>query len=236
MALYRLITAWKVFYMLKMSPLNLMGFLWIWGWVSLCCLAESPIKTLTPKSKTAPQKTIGVSPKKLQPKVVEAPLPISTLESVSFSALLGTPLIHENFNEKRFAALTQHFLFSIPIQRLDPSLFLHFETGPGFSFARLTFESPPLSYTHLFLLVPAHVRLIYSISKSFHLEAYSGIMLRAVEYDSRDTTDGGTRWVKGSDLLNADGGLGFDYNISSPLKIRALVGYQFLLAGMELTL
>jgi len=160
----------------------------------------------------------------------------STFESVSFSALFGTPLIYENFYEKRFSAFGNFYLFSIPLVRMNRSLFLHIETGPSFTFSKLSFENPPQSYNHLFLTAPARFRLIYSVSKNFHLETFAGVMLRPIEYDSRKTTDGGTHSVKGPNFITADFGAGVDYNVSPPLKIRVLAGYLFLAGGLELTL
>ena len=208
---------------------------------SLVILAEPAPKQLIPKSKNRPPTLSNPSPERPQPKAllrsakIHDPLHPSSFESTSFSILLGTPLIREDFYEKRFAALGNLYLFSLPLVTLKPDFFLHFETGPAFSFARLTFENPPLRYSHIYLLIPAHFRLIYSLTKQFHLEAFAGAMLRPIEYDSRTTTDGGTHAVKDSRFFSPDGGLGLDYNISTPLKIRFLVGYLFLSGGMELT-
>ncbi len=200
--------------------------------------AENNPKLLKPKSQSVPKPlerpNQPLKTKTLLPAKVQQPVRPSGFESVSYSILVGTPLIHESFYEKRFAALSNLHLFSIPIYRIAPELFLHFETGPGFSFARLTFENPPLQYSHIFILVPAHFRLIYTVRETFHLEVFAGAMLRPIEYDSRTTTDGGTRWLKGSSLFQGDVGLGLNYNLNPAIKLRMQLGYQFLAGGLEL--
>ncbi len=208
--------------------------------------SKSGPQLLTPKSSTAPKNSVNLEqpitqPNLLRPKGYPSPPKIdpiksSTFESVSFSALLGTPLGYENFYEKRFASFGNFYLFSIPIFRLNRVLFLHLETGPGFSFAKLTFENPPQNYSHLFLVAPVRFRLIYSLSPNLHLEGLAGVMLRPIEYDSRETTDGGTHAVKGANFITGDVGVGLDYNLTPPLKVRLLIGYLFLAGGLELTL
>lgn len=201
--------------------------------------AKSDPKILTPKSQTPASQSMKHeslrSDPKLSPAKFRDPIEPSSFESTSFSALVGTPLIREDLYEKRFAALGNFYLFSFPLLKLEKNLFLHFETGPSFSFAKLEFQNPPLKYAHIYLLVPAHLRLIYSLTRTFHFETFAGVMLRPIEYDSRSTTDGGTHSVKDSRFLSPEGGIGFDYNFSPPLKVRFLVGYLFLSGGMELT-
>jgi len=199
--------------------------------------AENQPKKLVPKSILSPKRDSNL-PRPKTPKAQNNPTKAqpSTFESVSFSVLLGTPLIHENFFEKRFGAVGNFHLFSIPLFKLSPPCFVHFEAGPGFTLSKLTFQNPSQTFTHVFLVAPIHLRLIYSVSRDFHIEGYSGVMLRPIEYDSRNTSDGGTHSVKGSNFMTADVGLGLDYNISPPLKIRLLAGYLFLAGGIELTL
>lgn len=227
--------------MAKITPQFISVFLVVLACFCSLNLAQTPPRVLTPKSKASPQTPVSPAQPKsarknyLQPAKVSDHIQTSSFESTSFSALIGTPLIYESFYEKRFAALGNFFLFSIPLYTVSPNFFFHVETGPSFSFARLTFENPPLQYSHIYLLIPAHFRVIYSVSRNFHLEGFAGVMLRPIEYDSRTTSDGGTHRVKDSRFLSPDGGLGLDYNISQPIKIRFLVGYLFLSGGMELT-
>ncbi|MSP18523.1 MAG: hypothetical protein EXR74_03015 [Bdellovibrionales bacterium] len=207
-------------------------------------LAESSPKMLIPKVKAVQPK---IQPK-IRPKInllrpeglddfpIELPLRFNTFNSISFSLLIGTPLIYESFYETRFGSFGDFFLFSIPLLTLNKNTFFHLETGPGFTFTRLTFENPPQKYTHLYLVAPIRFRFIYSLSRNFHFEAFAGVVLRPIEYDSRSTSDGGTRRVKGAAFLSGDGGMGIDYYLTSPLKVRLLVGYLFLSAGLELTL
>lgn len=199
--------------------------------------AETQPRKLVPKSILSP----ATKPNLARPKVLKNPKIIlkkapNSFESVSFSILLGTPLIHENFYDKRFAALGNFHLFSIPILHPSEPWFIHFEAGPGFTLSKLTFQNPPQTFTHLYLVAPLRFRVIYSITDKFHMEGFAGVMLRPIEYDSRKTTDGGTHSVKGSNLISADVGVGFDYTLSPPLKIRLLAGYLFLSGGLELTL
>jgi len=227
-----------------------------YAWVLIAILttlvasAEEPTKMLVPKAlgpKNPPAPIKSPAQPHFTSSTPKVSLPVeevfpnaesyvtSTFDSVSFSVLMGTPLLGETFSDKRFASFGDFFLFSIPLFKLNKNLFVHLETGPGFTFARLIFDSPPQKYSHLYLVAPVRIRVIRSFSKSFHMEAFAGIMLRPIEYDSRSTTDGGTRGVKGKDLISGDAGFGLDYNISPPLKIRILAGYLFLAGGLELT-
>jgi hypothetical protein len=225
-----------------------------WGLIAILVTravwAEDPPKMLSPKSlapKTSPtQLNPSTQPSVTRPTYKQNPpneenfsnfesYATSSFDSVSFSVLMGTPLMGETFSDKRFASFGDFFLFSIPLLKPSKNLFIHLETGPGFTFARLTFDAPPQKYSHLYLVAPVRFRFIRSFSKNFHIEAFAGIMLRPIEYDSRTTTDGGTHWIKGKELISADAGLGLDYNISPPLKIRILAGYLFLAGGLELT-
>ena len=236
--------ALKVFYMTKKIGCLFGVGLAVLGLFAQLALGESSPKMLIPKAKAVQPKlqpktqtkTNLLRPEGLDDLPIDLPVRFNSFNSVSFSLLTGTPLIYESFYETRFGSFGDFFLFSIPLLALDKNTFLHLETGPGFTFARLTFENPPQKYTHLYLVAPIRFRFIYSLSRNFHLEAFAGVMLRPIEYDSRSTSDGGTRRVKGAAFLSGDGGMGIDYNLTSPLKVRLLVGYLFLSAGLELTL
>lgn len=197
---------------------------------------ESAPKRLVPKN-PSPLEVKELEPKNLSAEVLEGyEMVTNPLQEVSFSVLMVTPLFSENFFEKRFQSIGDLFLFSIPVTRLGRKSYLHLQTGPGFTFAKLTLTQPPNSFSHLYIVLPIHLRFIYSFSKKFHVEAWAGGMLRLVEHDSRNTTDGGTRFVKDSNFISPDGAFGLAYSFTPALKARIYGSYLFFGGGVELIL
>lgn len=146
-----------------------------------------------------------------------------------------SPLGEEVFPEKRFKAWGNFFSASFFLGELNDRMVLHLEPGVGASLIRLSLSQPSVDFTHLFIVFPLRLRLIYQINQKFFVEAFGGGFFRPWEYDSREGPDGGFHRTQ-SDVVKADAGIGGGIFINDNLFGRMSFSLQCLSFGLGIVL
>lgn len=143
-----------------------------------------------------------------------------------------TPLVYEDIFERRFNTFGGGVGIDFGETKLGAFL-VRCEIGARVSWAVLELSLPALSFTHLYFDIPVLFRLELPLSKSerWLAEFFAGAHVRAFEYDSRPTTDGGFSKNLSSSVLKPEGGIGLTYWVSSGMALKVRAGYLFLSAG-----
>ena len=157
------------------------------------------------------------------------------LQSWTIGVVLGTPLFLQNTYDNGWSTLALGPTLSIPLFMPGPAS-VHLETGALVTISRLTLTQPTVSFTHYYFYFPLKARLLLGLSRAFSLEAQAGALIRPLEYDSRNTTDGGFHSGQNVTAFEPDAGVGFIWSVSLAVRTRFIVSYQFLLGGIELVL
>lgn len=172
-----------------------------------------------------------------QPARVPTPTESATAQSGvyrGFSVLLATPFLHDSIYEAPFSSLGVQGLISLPLTQIgDGPHGLAVETGVSVVYSRLRLTQPSVEFTHLTLAIPARVRAVFATG-NFQWELFAGVMIEAVELNSRPSPDGG---LNANFRLVLDGGAGVSYPLfSETTRLRVLAGYYNVAIGAEWSL
>jgi hypothetical protein len=203
--------------------------------------SESPLKDededeplLRPRNSTEPlpPKAKILKPKALQ----EEREPLSPWQITSLGIHLHTPLVYEGGFERRFSTFGGAGLASFPFWKIGEGTFGAIQTGLSFNVSRLTLSS--LTFVDLIIDIPVIFQFIFALDPQnrFAAEVFLGGHFRALEYDSRPTTDGGFGAVRSTPKLVPQVGLGMYYRVSPALVLRLRASYLLLSLGIEFPL
>lgn len=176
-----------------------------------------------------PFETRELKPKKR----IEILEPLETKDATTLSILLATPLIREESFLGRFSALGGGALFSVPLFAVSKNQDLSLQTGALFLVSQISLAQPNLTFTFFALDVPVLARVGLPVSSSLSMEVFAGAHMRAWEYDSRTTTDGGSRLLQ---AILPEFGVGGSYAIDLNWTLRLRLSYILLALGVELKL
>jgi hypothetical protein len=170
------------------------------------------------------------SPRLLKPKkIVEKPRTLASTEVYSnygISILATTPLLGENFYDKRFTTYGPTFLFDWRLHHFNEEHSIGVETGLSLPLSILTTTQPLTSFLHMYFMIPLHARYVWQINESFSFDAFLGGQFCFLSLSTRASVDGGFQFHNELGIVQLSAGIGGMYALSENWKIRLYVNYQ----------
>lgn len=174
-----------------------------------------------------PQKWIQGVPLDPEPSEEDETDPQNAGSPLTVALLTTTPLLNVNSYEQIFSTFLPQLLVGFPASSLS------IETGVRASVSRLNFGTAGSDFTHFFFDVPLRFLTTIIITPKANVSLVLGFIIRALEYDTRSTTDGGWGRTNSSANLLGEFGLSFRFKIGTVSGFRVDVTTAQMGAGLD---
>ncbi len=147
---------------------------------------------------------------------------------VTLALLVTTPLLNENTYEQNFSTVMAQLLLGLPTGSA------YIETGIRASFSRITLGTSGSEFAHYFLDVPLRLLSPLLVGERVDIYLILGVIVRALEYDTRPTADGGWGRSQVSSQVLGDLGLLWKWRLGDAVRIRLELSTAQFGGGLEL--